>query len=680
MPQYQGVWNLAQQAQALTRQQWVTDPLFDQTTLLLQGDNVSGSSQNNVFVDSSTNNFLITRNGNTTQGSFSPFAQGPGYWGNYFDGSSLLTVPANNAFVFGTGDFTVELWIYQTAAWNINNIINNVSSGNLSWNIEVSSGNIYFSGWNTTFLNAGPQPSINAWHHIAVCRSGTTLSMFIDGVRTGTTTNSTNFSANNTLSIGGFSGYYYANGYLSNVRLVKGTAVYNPSLSTCAVPTSPLTAISGTSVLTCQNNRFIDNSSNAFAVSVGGGTPSVQAFSPFGPQYQYSPTVTGGSGYFDGTGDYLTYPVSQTPLLFGNSDFTIEAWVYRVSGTGTCSVMNGQSDLTTAGGSSFVLYLSSTATSDVYIGGSGFGVTSPNPTLGQWAHVAMVRTGGTLSTYLNGSRVGTRSDLGTGSVNNGSTANVGAIGGFSNNSNILNGYMSGLRVIKGSGGYNATLATITIPTAPPTAVTNTQLLLNFTNAGILDGTMKNNFETVGNVQVSTSIVKYGSGSLYFDGTGDYLRLPSGVVCLPRSNEDFTVEMWLYKNNAWSTGNQYLLSVSDSSGFELWVTTAAGALRIARSAVVSIIDLPYSGLPVQSWFHFAATRQGNVFRMFVNGILSVSATDSGSFSSTTASQAIGAYAGDGSAGWNGYIDDLRITKGIARYTRNFTPPQVALPRQ
>ena len=88
MPQYQGVWNLAQQAQALTRQQWVTDPLFDYTTLLLQADGASGGAQNNAFIDSSNNYFYITRNGNTTQGSFSPFSATG--WSNYFDGSNSL--------------------------------------------------------------------------------------------------------------------------------------------------------------------------------------------------------------------------------------------------------------------------------------------------------------------------------------------------------------------------------------------------------------------------------------------------------------------------------------------------------------------------------------------------------------------------------------------------------------
>jgi len=90
------------------------DTYFNLTTLLLSGDGTNGA-QNNTFLDSSTNNFTITRNGNTTQGTFSPFSQTG--WSNYFDGTDDYLAVADNAVLRpGTSNFTLEAWIYRGAS------------------------------------------------------------------------------------------------------------------------------------------------------------------------------------------------------------------------------------------------------------------------------------------------------------------------------------------------------------------------------------------------------------------------------------------------------------------------------------------------------------------------------------------------------------------------------------
>ena len=89
----------------------VTDAYFKYVSLLLNTTSTNGA-QNNTFLDSSTNAFSVTRNGDTTQGSFNPYMP-TGYWSGYFDGAGdFLSVPDDAAFLL-TGDFTVEAWIYQ---------------------------------------------------------------------------------------------------------------------------------------------------------------------------------------------------------------------------------------------------------------------------------------------------------------------------------------------------------------------------------------------------------------------------------------------------------------------------------------------------------------------------------------------------------------------------------------
>jgi len=185
---------------------------------------------------------------------------------------------------------------------------------------------------------------------------------------------------------------------MSNVRIVSGTAVYSGSSFT--PPTAPLSAVSGTSVLTCQSNRFLDNSTNAYPFTTG-GTPSVQAFSPFLPTAAYDTSVVGGSGYFDGTGDFLQLADSTAWDLTG--DYTIEMWLYSTATpVSTTFLQLGSSS------NYLVMYLSS-STKYITIAGSLSITASTALVLNTWNHIALVRNGsGTNNTvlYLNGVNVG----------------------------------------------------------------------------------------------------------------------------------------------------------------------------------------------------------------------------------------------------------------------------------
>jgi hypothetical protein len=680
-----GIWTLEQQAYWQKLGQWPNannpplDPQFNYVTMLLHGDGTNGA-QNNTFLDGSTNNFTITRSGNTTQGSFSPYGSN---WSNNFNGTTAYLQVANNAaFDFGSGDFTIEFWMNASTleTGTLQPIINKGTDYASEYApFDISREGTDVKLWLGT---AGPTWGIvggasigtiviGQWSHFAVTRSGTTFKAFQNGVQTWTTTSSDALLVNTfplRLAATSNAGSFF-NGYLSNVRLVKGTAVYTSAFTPS---TTPLTAISGTSVLTCQSNRFVDNSANAFAITVT-GAPTVQRFNPFGTATVYSTSVIGGSGYFDGVGDYLQI-ANNTALDVGTGAFTLEGWMYRTSVSFSDWRMFGP-----------------TATNGGFFGGRagklGLGRSAVAWDLESstnvynndaWTHVVYVRNGsGNLSIFSNGTRVATT----TNSNNYGLSAGNLQIGA-EKNSELFGGFLSNTRLVKGTAVYDPTQTTLTVPTAPLTAVSGTGYLGFFTNGAIFDNAMMNDLETVGNAQISTSVKKYGTGSISFDGTDDRL-VQSGSPQIAFGTADFTVECWIYSLDVSdSTQRGFLqtsataggLSASFSEGITFVFGTPNGTGTI--NAIVGGTNYASSGgtVTTSTWYHIAVTRASGDVKLFVNG----TSVASGTGNTTNLSGqfiCVGGYY-DTSYLYNGYIDDLRITKGYARYTANFTPPTQA----
>lgn len=640
------------------------DDNFKNVTLLLNGDGTNGA-QNNTFLDSSTNAFSITRNGNTTQGSFSPYGS---LWSNYFNGSTdYLGLSGNTALTFGTGDFCIEGWINPSSTSGEKAIIGNVlTNTTTTWVAEVYNGYLRIAQYSPILLTSSSPVAANTWTHFAITRSGTTLRLFLNGVLDNSTTNSTDFSDSSTAFRVGdvpYGGKF--SGYISNLRLVKGSAVYTASFTPS---TTPLTAISGTGLLTCQSNRFIDNSSNAFAITVN-GTPSVQRFSPFEPDSPgYTTAVYGGSGYFDGSGDYLNIGANAAFSLSG--DFTIEGWVYPTGLTNELDMLC----LGNQGSGGLLLYVqTSTQKWRLYSSGELI-LSSTTVKNNQWYHVAIVRSGSTITMYVNGSSVGTTTNSSTFTGTSGSGLVVGgAYDGSTYTATAASTYITDVRVVK-SAVYTTTF---TPPTSPLTAISNTVALTNMTNAGISDSAMMNDLETVGNAQVSTSVKKFGTGSIAFDGTGDYLKSNADTSLYTFGTGDFTIEMWFYLNNI--VDNKYLIDFRPTS-----TNGAYPAIYIADSSLYYYTNTTQaisatSALSATTWYHVAVCRSGTSTKMFLNGTqVGSTYSDSTNYLCDTNRPFIGIASRSLSNEMNGYIDDLRITKGYARYTANFTPPTAALP--
>jgi hypothetical protein len=657
-----------------------TDPNFKQTVLLLHGDGTNGA-QNNTFLDGSTNNFTITRNGNTTQGTFSPFSVGAGQWSNYFDGTGdyLQYTSNNSAFDLSSGSFTVEAWVYQLSA----KLVNVISYKEADWRIQINANQSvsYVTPYSERIISSSGAAALNTWNHLAISCDGTTVTLYINGVSAGTSNVLPSSGASTGIYIGrnAATTAWDFNGYISNVRVVKGTNVY-PSAFT--PPTAPLTAITNTSLLTCQSNRFVDNSTNAFAITRNGDV-RVTPFSPFAPTAAYSAGTNGGSGYFDGTGDYLTAP-NNAVFDFGSGDFTIEAWVYSTVVSGDQIIYFKRASNINYGPISLIVSAVSGTNRVAFIGsttGSSWDITftagaTPIPT-NTWAHIAVVRTGTNIYAYVNGVRDATVSGVSGALMTNSDAVSIGA--GSTNGQNTFSGLISSFRVVKGTALYTGT--TYTVPTAPLTAITNTSLLCNFTNAGIFDNTGKNNLETVGNAQIDTTTKKYGTGSMEFDGTGDWLYIPDSDNW-DFGSGNFTIEFWY---NADSLAAFHVLvqqAASTTSRWILYWSATNGMVFdvVSGSVIISVSQGATTGWSTGTWYHVALVRNGNNFAIYRNGTSIASATDSDAIPNYAAPLYIGGGPISGDVSLDGFIDDLRITKGVARYTANFTAPTKAFPDQ
>ena len=678
-----GIWTIEEALKYKQAGTWpvqvAADPNFKQTVLLLHGDGTNGA-QNNTFLDSSTNNFTITRNGNTTQGTFSPFSLAAGEWSNYFDGTGdYLTAPQSTAFDL-SGDFTVECWVNFNSVATTSFVGKWGGSGSYAWVLQyiVGTGLRFYTGVSGalgTSIAGAWTPVVNTWYHIAATRSSNSVRLFVDGVQVGsTTTNSDNCTTTNqALNIGrnADTNIQLLTGYISNLRILKGTAQYTSNFTP---PTTPLTAITNTSLLTCLDNRFVDDSTNNFTITRNGDV-RVTPFSPFAPTAEYDAGTNGGSGYFDGSGDYLSVPASSQFLPGVNTDFTFEAWVYLTATPGAQGAqIVGTGEYGT--NSDWNISVNSSRVPSFYINvpPTGLSVTSSTAiNLFSWNHIAVTRSGtgsNNLKMFLNGVNVGQTST----NVTLDYTGNNLTLGADENGDEaLLTGYISGLRLINGTG-----YTSITEPTSPPTAITNTSLLLNFTNAGIFDNTGKNVLETVGNAQIDTTTKKYGTGSMEFDGTGDRLVFPS-TPDLQLGTGNFTIEGWVYRAD---TNIRGVFQLSGTAGGLQANATTNLALGSDTGAVWRIYanNSGYNSAAtwsINTWYHFALVRNSGTTTLYINGTSVISQADTVNY--TGQNLCVGGFY-DTTYLMNGYIDDLRITKGIARYTANFVPPIARFPNQ
>jgi hypothetical protein len=251
---------------------------------------------------------------------------------------------------------------------------------------------------------------------------------------------------------------------------------------------------------------------------------------------------------------------------------------------------------------------------------------------------------------------------------------------FGSGTSAFGGYITDFRIVNGTALYTSNF----VPSSSPlTAVQNTVLLSNMTGAGIYDASMMNNMETVGDAKLSTAISKFGGSSMYFDGTGDYITVSGNQqVTYSMGLGDFTVEMWVNAISVASGGNLYdTNNAGDASG-----SGRFGIQLLSNNQVQVFIGTGQAivtggTINTGTWYHIAYSKASGSGKLFVNGIqVGSTYTDTNNYICGSVNRPVfGVNGYDNASGpFNGYIDDLRVTKGYARYTANFTAPTTAFP--
>ena len=654
------------------------------------------TSNNSSFTDSSTNALTLSPINGPTSSSFSPYRSG-GY-SVYLDDGEEISFPDSSNYNVSNGSFSVEAWVYPISydsPWS--GVVSQFSSSSRGWGLAFSSTQITFlgstNGGSSTNVNGSVTSSVplNQWTHLLVTRDSNTIRIFNNGVLVNNFTESGTFNnSTNPLRIGELNSAASENfrGYIRDARVVKGsvpteyqTSSTTNSTTIFSVPSEPLTAVTDTVLLTCHLPYISDGSTNNATPTLLGNV-TTKPFSPY-DYLEYSAADHGGSIYFatsgstntgGGSGQYVQSALS-SELTLDTNDFTIDFWIYGISKARNYPRILQIGPQNTPWGSSqlAILYKHNDDNDSITlamngIGGNGMLIASGPINDKQWYHVAVTRSGSTFTMYINGESVGTYTSTGS-ATGTGNKAIL--IGSSSAGDSDFNGYISDLRVFNGTVGYTGNFTPPTEPVSSSAAAVH----VIGTDASIIDKSQTNNLKLFGNTTGSTAQAKFASSkSMYFDAVGDYISIPVDEV-YGFGTDDWTIETWLYCTK--TGGFNAIFDTRVGTGTQAG-NFGIGMYNTGRVQLFSggIFYYPTDTLSFNTWQHFAVVKNSGTTTMYFNGTAASSTySDSRDYGS---SQPVQIGKDDTTSNYfGGYMQDFRISKGLARYTANFTPPTAPL---
>jgi RHS repeat-associated protein len=542
------------------------EPYWDNVSLLLHADGANGST---AFVDASGKSTPAANGIAKIESGTVKFGSG-GMQAN--DGSSdgWLTVPYHAGLNLASGDFTVEFWLYPTAITGSGQIVFNVANGTGYFPVQLlltGSGNLEWRGFvgngsGLAYDISSSALSLNAWHHAAAVRSGSTFTLYVDGAIAGTASYSgTLYSGTDGVAIGAYgTGGYSFHGVLDEIRVTKGVARYSAPFTP---PASAFADSSGapapTRTATATINTLGPGTHNLVASYSGDANNSASVSSAVALTVNRSATTT-------------TVNFSQNPGYVHQYE-TLWASVTGWSPGGTVTFRDGANTI------------------------ANVAVTMADP---NWSKVS-------LQVHADGA--------------DGST-------------------------------------TFTDTSGKSTVTAN------------------------GTARVQTAVAKFGTGALQtnYGGTVGWLSVPYNAG-IDLSSGDFTVECWLYETAA---NSAIVMNMASGTGYYPWqlYIGSGGNLGLRGFAngggASTVYDIAGPVVSLNVWHHVAAVRAGSSLTLYLDGVAVGSATYSGAlYSNNSDALSIGAY-GSGTYGFAGDVDEIRITKGVARYTAAFAPPSAPFP--
>lgn len=486
----------------------------------------------------------------------------------YLNNGGYASVADNTDFGFGTGDFTVEVWVYayDNNNWRTLFEVGTYTSGIL-WRMGTGGDNLYINNAQYNW-NPGNVP-LNTWSHLALVRNNGTVKVYINGTESFSVSNGGDLGASKPVFIGGRSnGSETFSGFMDEVRITKGVNAA----------------------------KYTSN---------------------FDIKTLYAP--------FPSSGTPVSPPNSPTDLIAGSLDQTINM-IWNTPAEDNGGIITDYSVQYSTDGTNWT----------------------------DFPHTPSVVTAISVTGLNNGTSYSVR----VGAVN------YTGIGAYASQSDVVP-------------------AVPAVDTNPDPYFYSTSLLLHFDGAhnstSIVDSSYLTKSSTAqGDAKISIARNKFGGSSMYFDGNGDYITAPNHPG-FDFGNEDFTIEYWEYRTDS-GNGRPVMCRVNTDQGYNPFLI---GYSSNNRNYAYFCQDPSYDNwnianqldmgaISLNSWVHYAVVRQGNTIRTYQNGNQIATTTSSDRVVDGYGPLNIGRYNNNGY--YQGYLDDIRITRGVCRYPDGtaFTP--------